>query len=98
MYSQVSFAQYIKPEELAELALKMANTFSPMGHEQPLAEVVYGWLKENRLNARLQPILTDRANVGAVLAGSGGPPTWWRSWRVPAAARACCSTRISIPK
>ena len=72
MSSQVSFAQYIKPEELAELALKMANTFSPMGHEQPLAEVVYGWLKENRLNARLQPILTDRANVVAVLAGSGG--------------------------
>lgn len=72
MSSQVSFAQYIKPEELAELALKMANTFSPMGHEQPLAEVVCGWLKENRLNAHLQPILADRANVVAVLAGSGG--------------------------
>jgi len=72
MKTQVSFASHIRAEELAELALKMANTFSPMGHEQPLAEVVCEWLKQNQLNAYLQPILSDRANVVAVLPGSGG--------------------------
>ncbi len=66
------FASHIDTEELAALALKMANTFSPMGHEQPLAEVVCDWLKQNGLNARLQPILADRSNVVAVLPGSGG--------------------------
>jgi acetylornithine deacetylase/succinyl-diaminopimelate desuccinylase-like protein len=69
--SPVSFAQYIKPEELAELALKMANTFSPMGHEQPLADVVYDWLKQNQLSPYMQRLLPDRSNVVAVLPGSG---------------------------
>jgi acetylornithine deacetylase/succinyl-diaminopimelate desuccinylase-like protein len=72
MSRQVDFAQYIKPEEWAALALKMANTFSPMGHELPLAEVVVAWLKENQLNGYLQPLLSDRANAVAVLKGSGG--------------------------
>jgi len=70
--SQIDFASYIEREELASLALTMANTFSPMGHEQPLADVVYRWLRENGLNAYQQPILSDRANVVAVLKGTGG--------------------------
>ena len=52
MSSEISFA--IDPEELAGLALNMANTFSPMGHEQPLADLVYEWLSENDLNAYQQ--------------------------------------------
>jgi acetylornithine deacetylase/succinyl-diaminopimelate desuccinylase-like protein len=68
----LDFASHIRAEELAELALKMANTFSPMGHEQPLAEVVCGWLRQNQFDGRLQPILADRANVVAVLPGAGG--------------------------
>jgi acetylornithine deacetylase/succinyl-diaminopimelate desuccinylase-like protein len=72
MATQVSFASLIQSEELAQLALKLANTFSPMGHEQPLAEVVCEWLKQNQFNAYLQPILPDRANAVAVLPGSGG--------------------------
>ena len=68
----INFAPHIQSEELAELALKMANTFSPMGHEQPLASVVCDWLRQNRFNAHLQPILADRSNVVAVLPGSGG--------------------------
>src|SRR5438874_7357843 len=70
MSSEISFA--IDPEELAGLALNMANTFSPMGHEQPLADLVYEWLSENDLNAYQQTILSDRANVVAVLKGTGG--------------------------
>ncbi|MCU1260046.1 MAG: hypothetical protein JWO80_2931 [Bryobacterales bacterium] len=72
MAPQVNFSKYIDSEELAGLALKMANTFSPMGHEQPLADFVVAWLKENGLNGQLQPLLSDRANVVAVLKGSGG--------------------------
>lgn len=67
----MDFAPFINAEELAALALKMANTFSPMGHEQPLADVVHGWLCEQKLNSRQQPILSDRANVVAVLPGTG---------------------------
>jgi len=70
-HSTPDFAKFIDAEELAGLALKMANTNSPMGHEQPLADVVHSWLSENHLNSRLQPILADRANVVAVLKGSG---------------------------
>ncbi|HKE25596.1 MAG TPA: M20/M25/M40 family metallo-hydrolase [Bryobacteraceae bacterium] len=65
-------AAYIEPEELAELALKLANTFSPMGHEQPLADVVLAWFREHRIEAWQQPILPDRANVVAILRGTGG--------------------------
>lgn len=65
------FASFIDGEELAALALRMANTFSPMGHEQPLADVVHSWLVENKFDARQQPILPDRANVVAVLPGAG---------------------------
>jgi acetylornithine deacetylase/succinyl-diaminopimelate desuccinylase-like protein len=68
----ISLAPHIQAEELAELALKMANTFSPMGHEQPLASVVCDWLRQNRFYAYLQPILADRSNVVAVLPGTGG--------------------------
>lgn len=70
--TEIDLASRIDAEELAALALKMANTFSPMGHEQPLAEMVCDWLKQNGFRAYLQPILADRSNVVAVLPGKGG--------------------------
>jgi acetylornithine deacetylase/succinyl-diaminopimelate desuccinylase-like protein len=70
--SEIDFAKHIDAEELAALALRLANTFSPAGHEQPLAEVVHGWFEQNRIPVRLQPILPDRANVVAALQGTGG--------------------------
>lgn len=70
--SSINFAKYIDAEELATLALRLANTFSPAGHEQALAEVVHGWFEQNKIPVRLQPILPDRANVVAVLQGTGG--------------------------
>ncbi len=63
---------HVHPEELSELALKLANTFSPAGHELPVAEVVHAWFQENKFQSYKQPILPDRANVIAVLKGSGG--------------------------
>src|SRR5436309_5691270 len=70
--SEIEFAKHINAEELAALALRLANTFSPAGHEQPLAEVVLGWFVQNGIPVRLQPILPDRANVVAALQGTGG--------------------------
>ena len=70
--SEIEFAKHIDAEELAALALRLANTFSPAGHEQPLAEVVLGWFEQNGIPVRLQPILPDRANVVAALQGTGG--------------------------
>jgi acetylornithine deacetylase/succinyl-diaminopimelate desuccinylase-like protein len=69
--SEIDFTKYIGAEELAGLALRLANTFSPAGHEQPLAEVVHGWFQQNGIPVRLQPVLPDRANVVAVLQGTG---------------------------
>ena len=63
---------HINPEELAALALTLANTNSPQGHEAPMADAVFQWLAENKLNPIKQPILPDRANVYAVLKGTGG--------------------------
>ncbi len=65
-------ARHIDAEELAELALRLANTFSPAGHEGALADVILSWFDANRLTARKQVILPDRANVVAVLEGTGG--------------------------
>src|SRR5438128_12398724 len=70
--SEIDFAKHIDAEELAVLALRLANTFSPAGHEQPLAEVVHGWFEQNGIPVRLQPILPDRANVVAAFPGTGG--------------------------
>src|SRR5437016_10739453 len=72
MMLETDFAKHIDAEELAALALRLANTFSPAGHEQPLAEVVHSWFERNGIPVRLQPILPDRANVVAVLQGTGG--------------------------
>src|SRR2546425_232848 len=70
--SEINFAKHIDAEELSALALRLANTFSPAGHEQPLAEVVHGWFEQSKIPVRLQPILPDRANVIAMLQGTGG--------------------------
>jgi len=70
--SSINFTKYIDAEELADLALRLANTFSPAGHEQALAEVVHAWFEQSKIPVRLQPILPDRANVVAVLQGTGG--------------------------
>jgi acetylornithine deacetylase/succinyl-diaminopimelate desuccinylase-like protein len=72
MSRQPDFAEFINAEELAELALRLANTFSPAGHEQAMADTVLGWFEQQKIPVRQQPILPDRANVIATLKGSGG--------------------------
>lgn len=58
-------------EDLAELALRLGNTYSPWGSERILAEEVLAWYRENGVPAALQPITDARANVVARLPGSG---------------------------
>src|SRR5438094_9799705 len=69
---ETDFAKHIDAEELAALALRWANTSIPAGKQQLRAEVVHSWFERNGIPVRLQPILPDRANVVAVLQGTGG--------------------------
>jgi acetylornithine deacetylase/succinyl-diaminopimelate desuccinylase-like protein len=62
-------------EDLAELALRLGNTFSPWGSERLLAEEVLAWYREQGLPAELMPITEQRANVVARLRGTGGGRT-----------------------
>ena len=62
-------------EDLAELALRLGNTYSPWGSERLLAEEVLAWYEENNLPARLMPITETRANVVARIPGSGDGPS-----------------------
>jgi acetylornithine deacetylase/succinyl-diaminopimelate desuccinylase-like protein len=59
-------------EEVAELALRLGNTYGPVGHERATAEVVHAWYKDNAMPSELVELSDDRANVVATVAGSGG--------------------------
>lgn len=59
-------------EDIADLALRLGNTYSPWGSERLLAEEVLAWYREHGVPAELQPITDRRANVVARLRGSGG--------------------------
>jgi acetylornithine deacetylase/succinyl-diaminopimelate desuccinylase-like protein len=59
-------------EEIAELALRLGNTYAPWGSERILAEEVLAWYAENGVPAALTPITDARANVVARIPGSGG--------------------------
>jgi acetylornithine deacetylase/succinyl-diaminopimelate desuccinylase-like protein len=62
-------------EDLAELALRLGNTYSPWGSERILAEEVLAWYREHSVPAELMPITDERANVVARLRGSGEGPS-----------------------
>jgi acetylornithine deacetylase/succinyl-diaminopimelate desuccinylase-like protein len=62
-------------EDLAELALRLGNTYSPWGSERLLADEVLAWYREQGLGARLMPITDTRANVVARIPGSGEGPS-----------------------
>ncbi|HWK27271.1 MAG TPA: M20/M25/M40 family metallo-hydrolase [Solirubrobacter sp.] len=62
-------------EDLAELALRLGNTYSPWGSERILAEEVVAWYREQDMAADLVPITATRANAVARLRGSGGGRT-----------------------
>jgi acetylornithine deacetylase/succinyl-diaminopimelate desuccinylase-like protein len=59
-------------EALAELALRLGNTYAPWGSERLLADEVLAWYGEQGMAADLQPITAERANVVARIRGTGG--------------------------
>ncbi len=62
----------IDRQELADLALRLANISSPTGSEEAMGEAVYGWLTENGFDARKMEVAPGRYNVTALLKGTGG--------------------------
>lgn len=62
-------------EELAELVLRLANTYGPVGQEARTAEVVKAWYDEHGIAAELVPLVGDRANVVGRVRGSGTGPS-----------------------
>lgn len=62
-------------EELAELCLRLGNTYGPAGHELATAEAVHDWYRENSVPSDLVHLIDDRANVVARVPGSADGPS-----------------------
>lgn len=62
-------------EDLAELALRLGNTYAPWGRERVLADEVLAWYHEQGMTAKLMPITDARANVVARIPGTGAGPS-----------------------
>jgi len=59
-------------EGIAELALRLGNTFAPVGRERAVAEEVHLWYGEQGIESRLVEIIPERANTVARLPGANG--------------------------
>jgi acetylornithine deacetylase/succinyl-diaminopimelate desuccinylase-like protein len=62
-------------EELGGLCLDLGNVYAPFGRERAAAERVHAWYRDHDIDARLQPIVEDRANVVARVPGAVGGPS-----------------------
>jgi acetylornithine deacetylase/succinyl-diaminopimelate desuccinylase-like protein len=58
-------------EDLAELALRLGNTYGPFGNEEPTARAVYEWYRDNGMKADLVPMVEGRASTVGRLTGDG---------------------------
>lgn len=58
-------------EEIAELALHLANTYGPVGQEVNTAREVHDWYQRNGIDSKLVNLVEGRANVLASLKGDG---------------------------
>ncbi len=62
----------IDEKELVDLAVAMGNITAPSGYEQPMADFVFQWLKENGFERSFQqPICDGRSNTIGILNGGG---------------------------
>lgn len=70
---QEKVLQSVDPKELVDLAIAMGNITTPSGHEQPMADFVLQWLRENGFERSYQQQLAEgRANTIGILKGRGG--------------------------
>lgn len=58
-------------EDLAELALRLGNTYGPLGNEEPTARAVHEWYGENGMESHLVPMIEGRAGTVGRVRGSG---------------------------
>ncbi len=58
-------------EDLADLALRLGNTYGPVGNEEPTARQVHDWYREEGLDADFVPMVEGRASVVGRLRGDG---------------------------
>ena len=59
-------------EDLAELALRLGNTYGPLGNEEPTARAAHEWYLENGMESHLVPMIEGRASTVGRVRGSGG--------------------------
>jgi acetylornithine deacetylase/succinyl-diaminopimelate desuccinylase-like protein len=65
----------IEESELVELATNLGNVTAPSGYEQPLADYVEAWLKQQGFRCYQQKLCEGRSNTIGVLKGRGGGKT-----------------------
>lgn len=63
---------YLEADEIAELALQLANIHGPEGHEQPVGKAVFDWMNANDIPAKKLVVAGTRFNVLGRLPGVGG--------------------------
>lgn len=62
----------IDEKELVDLAVTMAGITAPSGYEQPMADYVLGWLKDNGFDDAFQQLVSEgRSNTIGILPGRG---------------------------
>ena len=65
--------ELIDEKELVNLAVAMGNITAPSGYEQPMADFVLQWLRQNGFEKSYQQQLAEgRANTIGILNGQGG--------------------------
>ncbi len=63
----------IDEQELVDLAVSLGDITAPSGYEQPMADYVLGWLRQQGFEESFQQQVTEgRSNTIAFLRGSGG--------------------------
>ena len=63
----------IDEKELVDLAVAMGNIAAPSGQEQPMADFVLQWLRDNGFERSFQQAICDgRSNTIGILNGRGG--------------------------
>ncbi len=64
--------ELVDSDELVRLAVEMGNIHGPSGYEADVGEFIYGWLRENGLDAAKQEISEGRFNIIGSVRGTGG--------------------------
>ena len=61
----------IREEDVVKLAVDLGNIYAPTGHEKPIGDFIFDWLKKNGFQTVRQEPAKDRFNVLGTLKGTG---------------------------